>query len=98
MPSAAHGVAKLLLASSVIILLSNLDLSAITDGYIELMLMGRVPGTDIQIAFDAFFAGILFFAWATMTYNFTIVALVKIHHDIKISLNNPTTEIDEIAL
>ena len=96
MPFAAFGKLRLFFAALFITLIATIDVSMIRGSILDLVLMGRVPGTNISIGFEAFFSGFVFVAWAAATYNFTLTAIVKIVDVIKIEMTQQ--EIDEVAL
>ena len=97
MPFAAFGVAQLLMAAATLFIISTINVSAITDALLTLILVGRIPGTEVQISFEAFFGGVIFFAWALVTYNFTMAALVKIRTELKHAIASQQ-ELEEVAL
>ncbi len=97
MTFATLGSFRLFLASVIVTILVTVDKTAVSGALLELLFMGRIPGTDVIISFEAFFAGMVFFAWAIATYNFTITAIVKIGDLLK-ETTLSTNEIEEIAL
>ena len=97
MPFAAFNAFRLSIVGALILTISKLDTSLISDGLLELVLVGRLPGTEVYVSYEAFFAGIVFFAWAILTYNFTISAIIKIHDEIRNTILSQN-DIDEVAL
>ncbi len=99
MPFAAFGTLRLLAIAVFIISISSFDASSVSGGFLELFLMGRIPGTDIVMSFEAFFAGAIFVTWAIATYNFTVSAMVRIHDAIaQVGATTVQQDIEEIAL
>ena len=97
MPFAAFGTLRLVVAFIILIFVTAVDTGVASRAFLELFLVGRIPGTDTIISFEAFFAGAIFVVWAILTYNFTLTAVSKITDVLK-----PHTltaqEIEEVAL
>ena len=97
MPFAAINTLRLSIVGALLIIIPKLDTSALTNGFLELFLMGRIPGTDTFIGFEAFFAGIICAIWLVIVYNFTLDATIKIQKELK-SVTVSQSELEEVAL
>ena len=80
--TALFGVALLLLTSIAYVLF--VDRAIVLD----VILAGRIPGTEVIVSFDMFFAGVVFFAWVATTYFFGVQALDVIRAELKGSVGS----------
>lgn len=72
--------------------------SAFTRGIIDFLIMGRVPGTDIVIEFEAFFIGMITAMWAIITYGLTLRAASVLFETFSDDNGKRTAALEEVAL
>ena len=87
---------RLLFAGSSIFILSKLDTEVISRAFLELFVVGRLPFTEIVVSYEAIFAGMVFFGWLIITYNFAIFGLARLSNELQGTA--VSEEIDNLAL
>lgn len=88
-------LALVLAATGLFFAISNWEV--VQQSLIELLFVGRIPGTDTLISFEALAGGVIFGLWLIITYKIYYSSITQVSQLVK-TQDGTTHTIEEIAL